>query len=106
MAEQFLDHVHKTLAGIEADGLYKRERPITSPQGGRISVSTNGATVENVVNLCANNYLGLADHPVLIDAAKKSFDTHGYGMASVRFICGTQDVHRQLEMRLAEFLKT
>ncbi|MGI9484272.1 MAG: glycine C-acetyltransferase [Hyphomicrobiales bacterium] len=104
MASQFIDHVCGTLAQIEADGLYKRERPITSPQGGRINVSTNGQTAKNIVNLCANNYLGLADHPALIKAAKDSYDAHGYGMASVRFICGTQDIHRMLEQRLAAFL--
>ena len=96
----FLGHLDTVLAGIEAEGLMKRERLITSAQGTRISV--NGR--ENVLNLCANNYLGLADDPRLIAAAKAAMDSHGYGMASVRFICGTEDIHRQLEARLARFL--
>lgn len=95
----FTHHLETTLKAIEADGLYKRERNITSPQGAHISVA--GA---DMLNLCANNYLGLADDPRLIDAAKGALDSHGFGMASVRFICGTQDLHRALEMRLAQFL--
>ncbi len=95
----FTHHLETTLKAIEADGLYKRERNITSPQGTHISVA--GA---EMLNLCANNYLGLADDPRLIDAAKSALDSHGFGMASVRFICGTQDLHRALEMRLAQFL--
>jgi len=104
MTKRFLDQIRETLTQIDADGLMKRERLITSPQGGRITVSQNGKTRENVVNLCANNYLGLADNADLIKAAKGSYDAQGYGMASVRFICGTQDIHRQLEQRLAGFL--
>ncbi len=104
MTKQFIDHTRETLAQIESDGLFKKERLITSAQKNRISVSQDGKTRENVINLCANNYLGLADHPALIEAAKRSFDTQGYGMASVRFICGTQDIHRQLEQRIASFL--
>ncbi|MEO0916050.1 MAG: glycine C-acetyltransferase [Pseudomonadota bacterium] len=88
-----------TLAQIEADGLLKREREITSPQGGVINVAGR-----EMLNLCANNYLGLADHPRLIAAAQSAMDQHGFGMASVRFICGTQDLHRQLEARLAAYL--
>ncbi|GGX39518.1 2-amino-3-ketobutyrate coenzyme A ligase [Tateyamaria omphalii] len=99
MTHAFLTHVIDTLAQIEADGMMKREREITSPQGGRIDVGGL-----EVLNLCANNYLGLADHPDLIAAAKGAMDTHGFGMASVRFICGTQDLHRELEQRLARFL--
>ncbi|WP_299770394.1 glycine C-acetyltransferase [uncultured Tateyamaria sp.] len=99
MTQAFLTHVTDTLAQIEADGMMKREREITSPQGGRIDVGGR-----EVLNLCANNYLGLADHPALIDVAKGAMDTHGFGMASVRFICGTQDLHRELEQRLARFL--
>ena len=95
----FTHHLETTLKAIEADGLYKRERNITSPQGAHISVA--GA---DMLNLCANNYLGLADDPRLINAAKGALDSHGFGMASVRFICGTQDLHRALEMRLAQFL--
>ena len=97
----FLAHLGAELRGIEAEGLMKRERLITSPQGGRVSVAGHDG---KVVNLCANNYLGLADHPALIAVAKQAMDDHGYGMASVRFICGTQDLHRQLEARLAAFL--
>ncbi len=97
----FLDHLRATLAGIEADGLLKRERAITSAQGARVSV--NG---RRVLNLCANNYLGLADHPALAQAAKAAIDSHGWGMASVRFICGTQDLHAALEARLAAYLNT
>lgn len=100
----FLDHISSTLNDIEDQGLYKRERMITSAQSGRISVDHNGVRHDRVVNLCANNYLGLANHSRLIDAAKQAMDDHGYGMASVRFICGTQDRHRELEQRLATFL--
>jgi glycine C-acetyltransferase len=100
----FLGHLTDTLAGIEAEGLMKRERAITSAQGGRVSVGEGVGHRDDIVNLCANNYLGLANHPALIAAAKGAMDDHGYGMASVRFICGTQDLHRQLEARLAQFL--
>jgi len=95
----FDDYLTETLARIEADGLMKREREITSPQGGSIDVGGR-----RMLNLCANNYLGLADHPRLIEAAKSAMDDHGFGMASVRFICGTQDLHRQLETTLARYL--
>jgi len=95
----FLDHLTETLRGIDAEGLMKRERLIQSPQGTHIRVAGR-----DMLNLCANNYLGLADHPALIAAAKAAMDDHGYGMASVRFICGTQDLHRQLEERIARFL--
>jgi glycine C-acetyltransferase len=101
MAQAFLDHLRATLAEIDAEGLTKRERQITSPQAARVDVAG-----QRVINLCANNYLGLADHPALIAAATQAMRDHGYGMASVRFICGTQDLHRQLEGRLAEFLGT
>ncbi len=96
---EFLDHTNAQLAAIAADGLTKRERLITSPQGSRISVGDRQA-----INLCANNYLGLANHPVLRAAADEAMETHGYGMASVRFICGTQDLHRELELRIARWL--
>ena len=99
MSNAFLSHISETLTQIEADGLYKRERMITSPQAGEIHVGDRA-----VINLCANNYLGLADHPDLIAAAKAVMDDKGYGMASVRFICGTQDLHRELEQRIAKFL--
>ena len=99
MSQSFLSHISETLTQIEADGLYKVERQITSPQAGEINVGDR-----KVINLCANNYLGLADHPDLITAAKSVMEPKGFGMASVRFICGTQDLHRQLEQRLATFL--
>jgi glycine C-acetyltransferase len=99
MSHAFLSHISDTLAQIRAEGLYKQERMITSPQGGEIMVGA-----DQVINLCANNYLGLADHPALIDAAKTAMEPRGFGMASVRFICGTQDIHRQLEQKLAAFL--
>jgi glycine C-acetyltransferase len=95
----FLTHVRTTLAEIDAAGLMKRERPITSPQAAHIEVGGR-----DVLNLCANNYLGLADDPRLAAAAKRAIDDHGYGMASVRFICGTQDLHRELEAALASYL--
>ncbi|MCT8158800.1 glycine C-acetyltransferase [Pseudoruegeria sp. SHC-113] len=100
MPESFLTALRQTLAEIDAEGLTKHERPILSPQGGTITVEGG----RRVVNLCANNYLGLADHPELIAAAKAGMDSHGFGMASVRFICGTQDLHRTLEQALARFL--
>lgn len=99
MAHAFLKHISETLAQIDADGMMKRERLITSPQSAEIRVGE-----KQVINLCANNYLGLADHPALIAAAKAAMDPRGFGMASVRFICGTQDLHRELEMQLARFL--
>jgi len=100
----FLNHITESLSEIKSAGLYKTERRIVSPQAGRVDVRLDGKRHERVVNLCANNYLGLADHPRLIAAAKGALDTHGFGMASVRFICGTQDQHRKLEQRLASFL--
>ncbi len=104
MQHSLMDHLTSELAEIEAAGLYKTEREIASPQAGRVSVLAGGELHERVVNLCANNYLGLADHPRLIKAAKQALDQQGFGMASVRFICGTQDQHRVLEKRLAGFL--
>ena len=99
MTQAYLDHVNATLSGIAADGMMKQERMITSPQSGEITVGGR-----QVINLCANNYLGLADHPDLIAAARDAMDPKGFGMASVRFICGTQDIHRELEQKLAAFL--
>ncbi|MEP5155225.1 glycine C-acetyltransferase [Planktotalea sp.] len=99
MPNAFLNDISTTLTQIEAEGLFKRERLIMSPQAGTVSVQGR-----DVINLCANNYLGLADHPALVDAAKEAMDANGFGMASVRFICGTQDLHRELEQRLATFL--
>ncbi|MHB1896748.1 MAG: glycine C-acetyltransferase [Metallibacterium sp.] len=90
------------LAGIEQQGLFKRERVITSPQSAEITLADG----RRVLNFCANNYLGLADHPEVIAAAKAALDTHGFGMASVRFICGTQDLHKQLEAKIAAFFGT
>ncbi|HEY5326038.1 MAG TPA: glycine C-acetyltransferase [Mucilaginibacter sp.] len=92
--------LQKELAGIESAGLYKRERIITSPQGADIEVQGG----KHVINFCANNYLGLSAHPKVIAAAKEAMDTHGYGLSSVRFICGTQDIHKELEKKIAEFL--
>ncbi len=100
----FAAHLTKTLEEIEQSGLYKSERLIVSPQSGQVAVGNSRERSSLKINLCANNYLGLADHPKLIEAAKTAMDDHGYGMASVRFICGTQDLHRQLEKRLAKFL--
>ena len=91
--------LEKELTSIKESGLYKRERIITTPQGAVIS--TNG---KKVINFCANNYLGLSAHPRVIEAAKRAIDTHGYGMSSVRFICGTQDIHRELEKKISAFL--
>ncbi len=90
------------LQAIEEGGIYKRERIITSPQGANVTVSTG----ENVVIMCANNYLGLSSHPAVIQAAKDTLDTHGFGMSSVRFICGTQDIHKELEQKIANFYET
>lgn len=104
MSKRFENHMSQTLDVIKADGLFKRERMISSPQSGRIRVELPDHSGRTVINLCANNYLGLADHPRLKAAAKAALDTHGFGMASVRFICGTQGEHRVLEQRLAGFL--
>jgi len=90
------------LASIEEAGLYKKERIITSSQDAIIKISSG----EEVINFCANNYLGLSNHPEVIQAAKDTMDTHGFGMSSVRFICGTQDIHKELEQRIARFYKT
>ncbi|OAQ40393.1 glycine C-acetyltransferase [Pedobacter psychrophilus] len=92
--------LEKELNDIKSAGLYKKERIIVSPQGADIKVD-NG---NDVLNFCANNYLGLSSHPKVIEAAKSAIDTHGYGMSSVRFICGTQDIHKELEKKISEFL--
>ena len=102
MLADFKTQIAQTLKEIEAQGLYKKERIITSPQDAHIKVADG----RDVLNMCANNYLGLADHPALIAAAKEALDTHGFGMASVRFICGTQDLHKELEAALTKFLGT
>ncbi|MDB5191516.1 MAG: 2-amino-3-ketobutyrate coenzyme ligase [Segetibacter sp.] len=101
MNEKFANRIQQELTEIEAAGLLKKERIITSEQGPEITV--NGKVV---LNFCANNYLGLSSHPKVIEAAHKAIDTHGYGMSSVRFICGTQDIHKELEQRIADFLGT
>ncbi|HLH49339.1 MAG TPA: glycine C-acetyltransferase [Roseiarcus sp.] len=105
MPNALLDRAARELAAIREAGLMKRERAIASPQGGSVLIAEDSAKTE-LLNLCANNYLGLADHPCLIAAAKAALDSHGFGMASVRFICGTQDLHLSLEKKLAAFLKT
>src|SRR6266498_2479311 len=102
MLPEFEKQVSETLQDIESQGLFKNERVMRSPQDAHIAI-TGG---KRVLNMCANNYLGLADHPALITAAKEALDTHGFGMASVRFICGTQDIHKQLEAALTKFLGT
>jgi glycine C-acetyltransferase len=102
MSADFKTHTSQTLEEIRSQGLYKTERVITSPQDAHIKVADG----REVLNLCANNYLGLADHPALIAAAKEALDSHGFGMASVRFICGTQDLHKELERALTGFLGT
>ena len=102
MLSEFEKQLSQTLAEIKEQGLYKTERIITSPQEAHIAI-TGG---KRVLNMCANNYLGLADHPALIAAAKEALSTHGFGMASVRFICGTQDIHKELEAALTKFLAT
>ncbi len=101
MDEKLATRIAKEVEEIKAAGLYKEERIITSPQGAEITV--NG---KSVLNFCANNYLGLSSHPDVTEAAHKTLDTHGYGMSSVRFICGTQDIHKELEKKLSEFLGT
>lgn len=95
-------HLQNELNTIEQNGLFKKERIITSPQGAEITISTG----ETVLNFCANNYLGLSSHPEVIQAAKDALDSHGFGMSSVRFICGTQDIHKDLEKKIAEFYGT
>jgi len=102
MTRATLSRLGDSLASIRADGLFKSERIITSPQSAEIELADG----RRVLNFCANNYLGLADHPAVIQAAKDALDSHGFGMASVRFICGTQDLHKQLEQKLATFFGT
>ncbi|CAM3662775.1 glycine C-acetyltransferase [Flavobacterium chungbukense] len=96
------EHLQSELQTIEENGIFKKERIITSPQGAEITISTG----ETVLNFCANNYLGLSSHPEVIQAAKDALDTHGFGMSSVRFICGTQDIHKTLEKKIADFYGT
>ncbi|KAF2514646.1 glycine C-acetyltransferase [Flavobacterium foetidum] len=96
------EHLQSELQAIEENGIFKKERIITSPQGAEIKISTG----ETVLNFCANNYLGLSSHPEVIQAAKDALDSHGFGMSSVRFICGTQDIHKTLEKKIADFYGT
>ncbi len=103
MRQAFYDRVAETLQGLRDDGLEKIEREIVSAQGPRIAVRADGGE-RSVLNFCANNYLGLADHPSIVDAAKSTMDDYGFGMASVRFICGTSDLHRGVERALADYL--
>jgi glycine C-acetyltransferase len=102
MYKDFQEYLRKELADIADAGLYKNERIIVSPQGAEIEVNTG----QKVLNFCANNYLGLSNNPQLIKAAKEAMDSHGYGMSSVRFICGTTDIHKELEQKIAEFFGT
>jgi glycine C-acetyltransferase len=95
-------HLQNELNTIQENGLFKKERIITSPQGAEITISTG----ETVLNFCANNYLGLSSHPEVVQAAKDALDSHGFGMSSVRFICGTQDIHKKLEQKIANFYGT
>ncbi|MGC8864086.1 MAG: glycine C-acetyltransferase [Bacteroidales bacterium] len=102
MYKRFQEFLQKELNSIKEAGLYKNERIIVSPQGAEITLNTG----QKVLNFCANNYLGLSNNPKLIEAAKAAFETHGYGMSSVRFICGTTDLHKKLEAKIAEFFGT
>ncbi|MDA9276778.1 glycine C-acetyltransferase [Flavobacteriaceae bacterium] len=96
------EHLQKEIQDIKDNGLFKTERIITSPQGAEITINTG----ETVLNFCSNNYLGLSSHPEVVQAAKDAMDTHGFGMSSVRFICGTQDIHKKLESKIADFYGT
>jgi len=102
MYNNYRDHLNSILSEIREAGLYKNERIIVSPQGAEIVLNTG----RRVLNFCANNYLGLSDNKLLADAARMALDTHGYGMSSVRFICGTTDLHKKLENSIAEFFGT
>ena len=102
MSQSFITHLREQIEEVKQEGLYKNERVITSQQQADIAVDDGS----EVINFCANNYLGLANHPDLVSAAKEGLDSHGFGMASVRFICGTQDIHKQLEGKISDFLGT
>ena len=102
MYEKVKEHLQKEISEIKNAGLYKNERIIISPQGATIKVNSG----QEVLNFCANNYLGLSNNPKLIQAAKDALDSRGYGMSSVRFICGTQDLHKELEQKIADFFGT
>src|SRR3990170_55669 len=101
MIGNFKEHLQKELKSIDDNGIFKRERVITTKQGATVKV--NG---KEVIIFCANNYLGLSSHPKVVEAAHKTLDTHGYGMSSVRFICGTQDIHKTLEEKISKFYRT
>ena len=103
MTARYTDHLKTELAAVREAGLYKTERIITTPQSANIQVEGGGG--DTLINFCANNYLGLSNNQTLVDTAKNALDTYGYGMSSVRFICGTQDIHKELESKLANFLK-
>lgn len=105
MTQAFYDHIKSEISDVREAGLYKSERLIASPQGADIQVDS-GTKTDDVLNFCSNNYLGLAGHPDIVTAAKSALDKYGYGMASVRFICGTQNVHKDLERRISTFLGT
>lgn len=105
MQQTLVAYAEEKLDEIKSLGLYKQERLIESPQSALVQTRVDNQ-LKSLINLCANNYLGFADHPELIHAAKQALDTHGFGMASVRFICGTQDIHKQLEKKVSEFLNT
>jgi len=100
MTDTVRKHYNDILNGIESEGLFKKERVIVTPQSAKIEVKGG----QQVLNMCANNYLGLANNPEIIKAAKESFDKWGYGLSSVRFICGTQEIHKELENKISEFL--
>ena len=102
MYGQIKNHLQTELSDVESAGLFKKERIITTPQGANVSVSSG----DEVVIMCANNYLGLSSHPDVVQASKNALDTHGFGMSSVRFICGTQDIHKELEQKIASFYGT
>src|SRR5437879_5899783 len=102
MYNSFHSHLNELLDSIRTAGTYNRERTITTPQSARIQVA-NG---QSVLNMCANNYLGLAGHPAVVEAARQALERWGYGLSSVRFICGTQSLHKELERKLSEFLGT
>lgn len=104
--QAFIEQIREELASIRAAGLYKEERVMTSPQGNHVQIAGSGAQAREVINLCANNYLGLSSHPAVVQAAHDALSSYGFGMSSVRFICGTQDQHKTLEQRIAQFLGT
>jgi len=101
MSNKLVNHLESQLGDIRQQGLYKQERPLESAQGASVKAQS---WAQDLINLCANNYLGLANHPAMVEAARQGLDSHGFGMASVRFICGTQDIHKTLERQIADFV--